>query len=90
MKDPYNMLLLTNASGTPQLSYGMDKATSGIVDVYNPGNMVNIIAIGGKQGNFTFPGFGDDWIEVPTYPGQIAIIGDNGQAGSGLAVDITN
>jgi hypothetical protein len=84
-----NMVLMTNSSGDPQLSYDIDRATNGIVNTYNPGNMENIIGIGGKRGQLTIPGFGDDDMTLPIQrPGQFAVIGDNGQAGSGWFQDV--
>jgi len=84
-----NMVLMTNSSGDPQLSYDIDRATNGIVNTYNPGNMENIIGIGGRRGQLTIPGFGDDDMTLPIQrPGQFAVIGDNGQAGSGWIQDV--
>jgi YD repeat-containing protein len=55
-----NLAVATDSTGTPQLSYAYDRSTGGITDVYNPGGIENIIAIGGKKGGLTLPGIDDD------------------------------
>jgi hypothetical protein len=87
-----NMSLVTDSSGTPQVSYNYDRNTSGAIDTYNPNGVVNLFTTRGKQGNVTVPGFGDDWVTIPIQrPGQIGVITggifvDDTANGTGLSV----
>ncbi|MDD4663608.1 MAG: hypothetical protein PHD83_02945, partial [Caldisericia bacterium] len=62
-------MVRVDPDGNPIASYAVSRSSGHVTDTWNPGEIVDIIAITGTKGpSYTLPGFGDNEIILPWRP----------------------